>query len=143
MNVVTPAANAQAEAAALAAVDAIIDNFSRHQTRAYFDGFATDATFLFHSTPHRLESRADYEDLWTEWEQTAGFRVHGCTSTNRRLQVFGRVAIFSHDVETTLELQGTTQTLDERESIVLEYRHGTWLCVHEHLSVLDTSAAEK
>lgn len=124
------------ELEALAAVDAIIDNFGSHRRDAYFAGFAPDATFLFHSAPHRLESRAAYEELWDGWERTAGFRVRGCASTNRRIQVFGPLAVFSHDVETRLETDGSVDTVFERESIILEHRDGDWLCVHEHLSAV-------
>lgn len=123
------------EAGALAAVDAIIDNFRRHRTDAYFSGFAPDATFLFHTAPHRIDSAADYEALWSEWETRNGFRVHDATSTNRRIQLFGSTAVFSHDVDTTLDMDGDTLILHERESIIMERRQGRWLCVHEHLSI--------
>lgn len=119
---------------AQAAVDEIIDNFGQHRREAYFGGFAPDATFLFYTHPNRLESRAAYEQLWRSWEQNNGFHVHTCTSSNQRLQVFGQTAVFSHDVDTVVTLDGVTDTVAERESIVLERRHGTWLCVHEHLS---------
>lgn len=124
------------EREALAAADAIIDDFAHHRRDAYFAGFAPDATFLFHTTPNRLDGRAAYETLWDDWERTAGFRVHGCVSTNRRIQLFGPVAVFSHDVATRLEMHGRVDTVLERESIILERRAGAWLCVHEHLSTL-------
>lgn len=129
------------EASALAAVDAIIADFGNHRTGAYFAGFAPEATFVFHTTPERVESRAGYEALWAEWESTAGFRVRGCLSTNRRIQVFGEVAVFSHDVETILETDGTAETVFERESIVLQRRDGVWLGVHEHLSAVTPDAS--
>jgi ketosteroid isomerase-like protein len=119
---------------ALAAIDAIIDNFSRHQREAYFSGFAADATFLFPTALHRLDSRAAYESLWDDWERDVGFRVLGCSSSNRRIQIFSGTAVFSHDVETTLREGDTERTVLERESIIMERREGTWLCVHEHLS---------
>lgn len=122
------------ETAALAAIDAIIDNFARHQREAYFAGFAADATFLFHTEPHRLDSRAAYEALWAEWERVSRFRVQNATSSNRRLQLFGSAAVFSHDVETTVVLEGSERVLHERESIIMQRRGDTWLGVHEHLS---------
>ncbi|TDW29408.1 nuclear transport factor 2 family protein [Cryobacterium psychrophilum] len=131
-----------AEANALAAVDAIIDNFRSHRKAAYFAGFAEDATFLFHTTPHRIDGRAGYEALWTEWETNDGFRVHDATSTNRRIQVFGSTAVFSHDVETTLETNGDILTVNERESIILERSDDAWLCVHEHLSIASPDMIE-
>lgn len=122
------------EEGVLAAADAIVRAFGAHETRAYFDGFAPDATFIFYTTPERLESRAAYEALWTEWETDAGFRVHGCESTNRRVQVFGETGVFLHDVDTRVEMDGATSTVLERETIVFERRDGRWLAVHEHLS---------
>lgn len=121
-------------AQALAAVDTIITNFGNHERDAYFAGFAPEATFLFYTTPERVESRAAYEKLWDEWEKEAGFHVLSCSSSNRRLQVFGDTAVFSHDVDTTLTMGGVTESVTERESIILERRDGVWLGVHEHLS---------
>jgi len=119
---------------ALAAVDAIITHFGNHERDAYFAGFAPEATFLFYTTPDRVESRAAYEQLWDEWEKEAGFHVLSCSSSNRRIQVFGDTAVFSHDVDTTLTMEGVTESVTERESIILERRGGQWLGIHEHLS---------
>jgi ketosteroid isomerase-like protein len=121
------------EADALAAADRIIDDFGHHRRDAYFAGFAPEATFLFHNVDHRLESRSAYEQLWAEWED-GGFRVRGCASTNRRIQVFGPVAVFSHDVDTESEIAGVVETTRERETIVLELTAAGWLGIHEHLS---------
>ncbi|MDY7541742.1 MULTISPECIES: nuclear transport factor 2 family protein [unclassified Cryobacterium] len=121
-------------AEALAAADALISDFGNHRRDAYFSRFAPEATFLFHSTPARLESRAAYEQLWHEWERQNHFRVISCVSAERRIQVFGEVAVFSHDVASTVSFDGSVETLAERESIVLENRGGEWLAVHEHLS---------
>jgi len=121
------------EADALSAVDRIIDNFAHHRRDAYFAGFAPDATFLFHNVDHRLESRQAYETLWADWE-SEGFQVLSCSSTNRRIQLFGSIAVFSHDVETKVKLAGVAETSRERESIVLGLIDGVWLGIHEHLS---------
>ncbi|TFD75270.1 DUF4440 domain-containing protein [Cryobacterium sp. Sr8] len=118
----------------LSVVDAIIDDFGNHRRDAYFARFSPDATFVFHTVPRRLDSRKAYEELWDEWEASSGFRVHDCTSTDRHIQVFGNAAVFSHDVTSVVEVDGLTDTVFERESIVLEKRDGVWLCVHEHLS---------
>lgn len=125
------------ERAALAAIDAIIDDFGHHRRDEYFAGFAPDATFVFHNSPTRLESRADYEKLWAEWERESGFSVQSCTSTGRRIQLFGTIAVFSHDVETVLKVDGVLEIQQERESIIMEERDGVWLCIHEHLSGQD------
>ena len=122
------------ETDALAAVDAIITHFGNHERDAYFAGFAPEATFLFYTTPDRVESRAAYKQLWDEWEKEAGFHVLSCSSSNRRIQVFGDTAVFSHDVDTTLTMEGVTESVTERESIILERRGGQWLGIHEHLS---------
>ena len=119
---------------ALIAIDTIIDNFARHKREAYFSGFAADATFLFYTVPQRLESRAAYEAIWADWERNSGFQVQNCKSESRRIQVIGSTAIFSHDVDTTLILNGSVRDLKERESIIMERREGAWLGVHEHLS---------
>jgi ketosteroid isomerase-like protein len=128
--------NNPTKSAALDAADRIIDDFGHHRRDAYFSGFAPGATFLFHNVDHRLETRIEYEALWAEWEEE-GFRVHRCLSTNRRVEVFGTVAVFSHDVETESELAGVTAITHERETIVLELRANTWVGVHEHLSTVD------
>lgn len=123
-----------AEADVLAAADKIVHAFGAHRTAEYFAGFALDASFLFYTTPDRLESRSQYEALWAAWERDSGFHVHGCSSTNRRVQDFGDVAVFVHDVETRVEMDGATETVFERETIVFERREGLWIAVHEHLS---------
>lgn len=123
------------EQGALAAIDAIIANFGAHRRDDYFAGFTPDATFLFHSAPARLESRAEYEALWKSWEDGDGFRVESCSSRERRLQLFGDTAVFSHDVETAASFGGVTSVSRERESIIMRLIDGEWLCVHEHLSV--------
>jgi len=122
------------ETDALRAVDTIIDNFGSNQRGAYFSGFAPEATFVFHSSPVRVESRADYESTWDDWVRDSGFEVVRCSSSARRIQLFGDVAVFTHDVETILRLDGVPETQRERETIVLEFRDGHWLAVHEHLS---------
>ena len=127
------ATDGPAETDALAAADRIIDDFGNHQRDAYFAGFAPEATFLFHNVDQRLESRAAYEKLWAEWE-AEGFRVRACRSSNRRVQLFGPIAVFSHDVDTESELAGVAETTQERETIVLALIDGVWLGVHEHLS---------
>ena len=118
----------------LAAADAIVDDFAHHRTEAYFAGFAEDATFVFHTADRRLESRADYEALWAQWEREDGFRVHACRSSDRRVQVLGDTAIFTHAVDSRIELGGQVDDVTERETIVFARRDGRWVAVHEHLS---------
>ncbi len=122
------------EAAVLAAADAIIDNFGHHRTAEYFAGFAPDATFVFHTAERRLEARIEYEQLWSRWEREDGFLVHSCASSARRVQLFETMAIFTHDVHSTIEFGAEVETFDERETIVFELRDDRWVAVHEHLS---------
>lgn len=120
----------------LAAADAIIENFGHHRTADYFAGFAPDATFVFHTAERRIESRDEYEQLWAQWEREDGFRVRGCASSERRVQVLGDTAVFTHSVHSAIELNGAIDAVDERETIVFVRRDGRWLAVHEHLSAV-------
>ncbi len=122
-----------AEVEVLAAAAALVDAFGGHQVDAYFAAFRPDATFVFHTHPQPLGSRADYERLWRTWEGD-GFRVLGCESTDQHVQVLGEVAVFTHRVATHVRLGDEEEHLDERETIVF-VREGTgWTAVHEHLS---------
>lgn len=119
----------------LAAAATIVDDFGNHRTADYFAGFAPDATFLFYTHTERLDSRAAYEALWAAWETDDGFRVHWCRSRDQKVQELGgNAAVFTHYVETEVELGGETSVVRERETIVFELRDGRWLAVHEHLS---------
>jgi ketosteroid isomerase-like protein len=116
-----------------AAVD-VIAAFGAHDTARYFDGFAPEATFLFHAESELLSSRAAYEARWVDWEKD-GFRVLSCTSLNPRLDLItDDVAVFTHSVRT--RLAGVDDEQRERETIVLRREaDGRWLGVHEHLSL--------
>lgn len=113
----------------------IVSDFGAHQKKEYFSNFAEDATFLFYTHPVRLESRAEYEKLWGQWESEDGFRVHSCDSSNQLVQdIDGNVAVFAHDVKTVVELGGEVSEVLERETIVFSRQNSKWLAVHEHLS---------
>ena len=119
----------------LAAAGQLVEAFGRHDTAAYFDCFAPEATFIFYSTPARLASRAEYEELWADWEREDDFRVLSCVSAGQVVQVLGDAAIFSHDVTTVVRTRAGEQAVRERESIVFRRRRdGSWAAVHEHLS---------
>ena len=118
----------------LAAADHLVEVFGQHDADAYFACFAEDATFVFYNHPVRLESRAAWEALWHEWE-AEGFRVLGCRSTGRLVQMLSDgTAVFSHSVETEATIAGETSISHERETIVFNRVDGHWLAVHEHLS---------
>lgn len=128
--------------AILQAASALVDAFGRHDVSAYFAAFAEDASFLFHNHPVRLESRAAYQALWQTWEAEAGFRVLACQSSDHHVQWLGTLALFTHRVRTTVQLEGVTQQLQERESILFRQDvAGGWLAVHEHLSPLPEGCA--
>jgi len=117
------------------AANKIVADFGSHNREAYFSNFSEDATFIFHTHSSRLGSRAEYEKLWNSWETDDGFRVHGCKSTNQLVQSIGAdFAIFTHDVESSVEFLGETSTVFEKETIVFERRFSSWVAVHEHLS---------
>lgn len=125
------------EADALAAIDSLIDDFAHHRRDAYFAHFDPAATFVFYTSPTRLETRAEYEDLWRSWESDDDFRVVSCQSSHRRVQMVGDVAVFTHDVDTTVSMNGQTESTTERETIVMRHTDAGWTCVHEHLSGRD------
>ena len=118
----------------VAAADAIVAAFGRHDPEAYFTLFAPEATFVFHTTPRRLESRADYEAEWAKWEKDDGFRVRSCKSTDQKAQLFGDVAVFSHSTRTELSTKQGDDIMLERETIIFHRRGGKWVAVHEHVS---------
>lgn len=122
------------------AADRLVEAFGRHDRDAYFACFAPDATFLFHTTPGLLGSRAAYEALWRTWESD-GFRVLGCTTADRRIDlVTADIAILTHDVRT--RIAGVDGEQHERETIVFRKDGNGWLAVHEHLSPAPEEAAE-
>lgn len=123
------------EATVLAAADALVAAFARHDRTAYFAAFAPEATFLFYNLDRPLDSRAAYEAEWALWEERDGFRVRTCRSSDRKVQLIGTVAIFTHAVETEVSVGGETVTNNERETIIFSRDPaGRWLAVHEHLS---------
>jgi ketosteroid isomerase-like protein len=114
--------------------DSLVAAFAASDADRYFAHFHPDATFLFHDTPGRIESRGDYEAMWAEWERDAGFRVISCASTAQRVQEHADLAVFSHDVHTVRLLDGAEDEVFERETIVLHRDGDSWTCIHEHLS---------
>jgi ketosteroid isomerase-like protein len=121
----------------LQAAQALVQAFARHDTDAYFAAFAPDASFVFHTLPRRLDSRAAYRAEWQSWERDAGFKVIGCTSSDQQVQWVGEAALFTHTVDTVVAVDGVEQALRERETIVFQRDvDQRWLAVHEHLSPL-------
>jgi chlorite dismutase len=119
----------------LEAAAKIVADFGSHKKTDYFSNFSEAATFVFYTHTERLGSRAEYEKLWESWESEDGFQVHDCKSTNQLVQSIGdNFAIFTHDVESSVELGGETSTVFEKETIVFEKQAGSWIAVHEHLS---------
>ena len=118
-----------------AAANALISAFGAHHTEEYFQAFRPDASFVFYTSPERLESRAAYREEWERWEREDGFRVLACTSSDQTVQVVGDAAVFTHNLATRIGLDAGEETVRERETIVFAREHdGSWLAVHEHLS---------
>ncbi|MET7458136.1 nuclear transport factor 2 family protein [Streptomyces sp. NPDC005574] len=119
----------------LQAADNIVAAFSDGRLEDYFAAFTPDASFVFHTTPHRIGSVTEYRRVWAQWVADDGFRVLRCRSTDRMVQDWGDGAVFSHSVETDILTHTGTETLHERETIVFRRDDvGGWLAVHEHLS---------
>lgn len=129
------------DSAALLAAQSIVSAFGSHDRDRYFDGFAPEATFLFHTTGRLLGSRAEYEEEWAAWEAD-GFRVLACESLDGRVdEITSDVVVFTHRVLTKVRFADGDQALDERETIVLRRQaDGRWLGVHEHLSPTPTES---
>ncbi len=119
----------------LEAAAALVAAFGAHDVAGYFAAFDPDATFLFHTTPERLGSRAAYEREWRAWE-AGGFRVLSCQSSEPRVDlVSANIAVFTHRVRTLTRDAAGERDLAERETIVFRRSEdGRWLGVHEHLS---------
>lgn len=124
------------EGGVFAAAARLVDAFSRHDTEAYFAAFAEDASFIFHNLDRVLPSRDAYRSEWQLWESRDGFRVLGCRSSNRVVQMAGDAAVFTHTVETDVSFGGEPLTNRERETIVFRWDGARWIAFHEHLSVL-------
>ncbi|MEU9362923.1 nuclear transport factor 2 family protein [Streptomyces sp. NPDC048301] len=118
----------------------LVAAFAEGRLDDYFGAFAPDATFVFHTTPQRLGSTAEYRELWQRWVDEDGFRVRACTSSALVVQLLGETAVFSHDVETTVATHAGEETVHERETIVFaRAADGRWSAVHEHLSARTTA----
>jgi ketosteroid isomerase-like protein len=118
-----------------AAAQRLVAAFGAGRVEDYFACFAPDATFVFHTTPERLESRAAYRRLWDAWERDDAFRVLSCDASNAMITPLGPdVSVFVHDVATTISTHAGEASLRERETIVFARREGGWIAVHEHLS---------
>jgi ketosteroid isomerase-like protein len=118
-----------------AAAERLVEAFGAGRVDEYFACFAPDATFIFYTTPERLESRDAYRSLWRRWEAEDGFRVVSCASSHPQITPVGEeVAVFVHDVATRVATHTGEESLAERETIVFARRDGAWLAVHEHLS---------
>ena len=123
------------EAEVFAAAAALVAAFGAHDVAGYFGAFAPEATFLFHTTPRLLESRAAYEAEWRAWEAD-GFRVLACQSLEPETHLLtADVAVFTHRVRTRIRDADGEHDLSERETVVFRRgADGRWLGVHEHLS---------
>jgi ketosteroid isomerase-like protein len=120
----------------LEAADRLVAAFGEGRVDDYFACFHPRATFVFYTAGRRLESAAEWRELWDSLVREEDFEVRECSSGARRVQELGEVAVFTHDVETRISTRaGGVETLRERETIVFaRAENGDWLAVHEHLS---------
>lgn len=117
------------------AIAALVAAFGEGRSDDYFGCFAPDATFVFHTTPERLMSVAEYRALWDRWVEEDGFRVVSCRAWDTHVQPFGDIAVVTHVLESRISTTGGEETVRERETIVMARgADGRWLGVHEHLS---------
>ena len=117
------------------AANMLIDHFGSGRVKEYFACFASDADFIFYTHPERLVSRSAYEELWKSWEKDFGFKVNSCLSANQSIRIIdNNVAIFTHDVTTSITNNDGTETLNERETIIFKLQGEKWIAIHEHLS---------
>ncbi len=125
----------EVERQVLEAADRLVGAFGDGRVEEYFACFHPRATFVFYTTDRRLESTAEWRELWDTLERDEGFEVIKCNSRGRRVQDLGDTAVFTHDVRTRVSTHAGEETLHERETIVfVREESGGWLAVHEHLS---------
>lgn len=129
----TPSKNAQQ---VLEAAQRLVTAFGEGQLDEYFACFHSEATFIFYTADSRLESTAQWRELWDRLEREDAFQILGCSSREKRVQDLGDTAVFTHSVETQVSTRSSgKETLHERETIVFSRQEdGSWLAVHEHLS---------
>ncbi|MDH6217882.1 nuclear transport factor 2 family protein [Streptomyces pseudovenezuelae] len=119
----------------LQAAGDLVAAFATGRLDDYFQAFAPDATFVFHTTAQRIESVAEYRRVWARWVTEDEFRVLNCVSSDRMVQLWDDTAVFTHTVETHISTLDGVDKLHERETIVFRRAEdGRWLAVHEHLS---------
>ena len=119
----------------LEAADRLVAAFGEGRVDDYFACFHQQATFVFYTADRRLETTAEWRELWDRLALEEDFRVLACSSRGRRVQDLGETAVFTHYVETRISASSGEETLHERETIVFVRREdGDWLAVHEHLS---------
>lgn len=128
--------HSEVEGQVLEAADRLVAAFGEGRVDDYFACFHPEATFVFYMADSRLESTAEWRELWDSLVREEGFEVLECSSSGRRVQVLGDVAVFTHDVETRVSTRESgEETLHERETIVFaRAENGGWVAVHEHLS---------
>ena len=119
----------------LAAAAALIAAFAANDVPAYFAAFTPEASFIFHHVAYVMRGRAAYEAEYAAWLQ-GGFEVLECTSSRQTVQLYGDMAVFTHQLFTRTRSNAGETALHERETIIFRHIDGRWLGVHEHLSPL-------
>lgn len=122
------------ESDVLLAAAELVAAFGANDEERYFGAFGEQATMIFHTEASRLQSRAEYRELWRSW-RASGWQVLECTSSEQQVQLFGDTAVFSHRVQTRVSDPAGEHQLAERETVVFRRTTaGDLQVVHEHLS---------
>ncbi|KAA8732421.1 nuclear transport factor 2 family protein [Acinetobacter qingfengensis] len=125
---------------ALMVANEIITAFGQHQTAQYFALFEPEAQFIFYTHHEKLNSRMAYEMLWTQWEEQHRFKILNCESLHQAITLHENIAVFTHEVRTTVQWENAINSINEAETIILKRNaQGLWRAIHEHLSPKATS----
>ncbi len=118
-----------------AAAGRIVECFEDGDRNGYFSCFTPDARFIFFDEQTVLEGRTAYERVYDARVQS-GWRVVECNSYNHSVRILGEgAALFTHDVDVSVETAIGSGKAELRESIVFHRQSdGRLLAVHEHLS---------
>ena len=119
-----------------AAAVALLDAFAKNDLPRYFGSFLPEASFIFPIVDHVMHSPAEYAAEWQRWVEADDFKVTECLSFDRKIQVYGDLAIFTHRIITRSTGHSGERTLHERETIIFKRVGGVWMAAHEHVSPL-------
>ncbi|NEM89794.1 nuclear transport factor 2 family protein [Galbitalea soli] len=124
----------------LTAAEAIVARLGAGDIEAYFECFASDATFAHYAHSDQVLSRSQFLLRWRESMEAEGVRMLSARSSDRRAHIHGDFSVFSHLLRREIARGEQRETLTERESIVFARRGGRWMAVHSHVSPVHSTA---